>query len=126
MEEPGLLCWKCGVSLKGIPMPLSRRAECLACRAELHVCRLCHFYDPRVEGKCREDRAEEVREKERANFCDYFKLRPNAFKAKDVARTEAAKGQIDALFGGPEASETRQVPSALDALFGGKNRKPDE
>ena len=72
MEEPTLVCWKCGTALKGVPMPLSRRAECLACHAELHVCRLCHFYAPRVEGKCREDRAEEVREKERANFCDYF------------------------------------------------------
>jgi len=107
-------------------MPLSRRAECPQCQAELHVCRLCHFYDPRVEGKCREDRAEEVREKERANFCDYFKPRPGAFKAKDVARSEAAKGQIDSLFGGGGVSETREVPAELDALFGAKREKPKE
>jgi hypothetical protein len=126
MDEPKLVCWKCGSALKGVPMPLSRRAECLACHAELHVCRLCHFYDPRVEGKCREDRAEEVREKERANFCDYFKPRPNAYRAKDAARTETAKGQIDALLGGGEVNATRDVPSELASLFGAKREKPRE
>ncbi len=126
MDEPKLVCWKCGASLKGVPIPLSRRAECLACHAELHVCRLCHFYDPRVEGKCREDRAEEVREKERANFCDYFKPRPNAFRAKDAARTEAAKGRIDALFAGGEVDDAPNVPSELEALFGNKREKPKE
>jgi hypothetical protein len=126
MDEPKLVCWKCGASLKGVPIPLSRRAECLACHAELHVCRLCHFYDPRVEGKCREDRAEEVREKERANFCDYFKPRPNAFRAKDTARTEAAKGRIDALFAGGEVNDAPNVPSELEALFGNKREKPKE
>lgn len=124
MEEPKLVCWKCGAALQGVPLPLSRRAECLACHAELHVCRLCHFYDPRVEGKCREDRAEAVREKERANFCDYFKPRSNAFRARDAARAESAKGQIDALLGGGEVKVTRNVPAGLESLFDTKRDKP--
>jgi hypothetical protein len=62
-----LICWKCGASLAELPLPLGRLAECLACHAELHVCRMCEFYDPRVTNSCNEPRAEEVKDKESAN-----------------------------------------------------------
>ena len=42
-------------------MPLRRLDECKACRSELHVCRLCVEYDPRIAKHCREPTAEEVR-----------------------------------------------------------------
>ena len=48
MEAKDLSCWECGASLDGVPMPISRLSECLSCRAELHACRLCEFYDTRV------------------------------------------------------------------------------
>jgi hypothetical protein len=51
-----LICWKCGASLAELPLPLGRLAECLACHAELHVCRMCEFYDPRVTNSCDEPR----------------------------------------------------------------------
>jgi hypothetical protein len=122
MGNEALVCWKCGAPLKGVPLPLSRRAECPQCHAELHVCRLCQLYDPRVEGKCREERAEEVRDKERANFCDYFKPRPGAYRAQDLAKSQAAKSRVDALFGRAEAPVAENDPArgALDDLFGGK------
>jgi hypothetical protein len=81
MPRVRLVCWKCGAPLDEVPLPLSRQAECPACRAWLHVCRLCEFYDPRLTSKCREERAEEVRDREVANFCDYFKPRPDAYSA---------------------------------------------
>jgi hypothetical protein len=122
MSDDGIVCWKCGGALAGVPFPLSRRAECPQCRSELHVCRLCHFYDPRVEGKCREDRAEAVRDKEHANFCDYFKPRPGAFRAKDGAKGATAKARVDALFGGDvPTADNDPARTALDALFGGKD-----
>lgn len=123
MANESLVCWKCGTPLKGVPLPLARRAECPQCHAELHVCRLCHFYDPHVEGKCREDRAEEVRDKERANFCDYFKPRPGAYRAQDLARSQAAKSRVEALFGqaAAPAAEDDAARRALDELFGGKD-----
>ena len=125
-----LVCWKCGSSLKDVPVPFSRRAECPACHAELHVCRICHYYDPRVHGQCIEDRAEDVREKERANFCDYFKPRPNAFVRPEYAKTQAAKAKVDAMFGAkPAGDDVRSKEAAardnLDQLFGASGKKND-
>ena len=63
-----LKCWKCGASLAELSLPLRRIDECRACRAELHVCRMCEFYDTTVAKSCRETIAEEVKDKQRANF----------------------------------------------------------
>ena len=69
-------CWKCGASVQELLlMPgqrVARLAECQQCRSELHVCRACAFYDTRVARQCRETVAEEVQDKVRANFCNYF------------------------------------------------------
>jgi hypothetical protein len=123
----GLVCWKCGASVTELPLPLSRLAECPKCRAYLHACRLCEFYDPRLTDQCREERAEEVLDKEHANFCDWFKPRPNAYRPPDKGKTQAAKSQLDALFGGQAApgDKTDAARDRLDDLFGsnGKSKK---
>jgi len=119
-----LVCWKCGADLAELPRPLERMAECPQCRAYQHVCRLCQFYDPRLSGKCREDRAEEVLDKERPNFCDWFKAKPHAYRAPG-ATNPAAKSGLGALFGGDAAgtdSKTDPARDRLDDLFGGKDR----
>jgi len=116
-----LVCWKCGASVDALPLPLGRAAECPACRAELHVCRLCEFYDPRVSQACREPIADAVKDKERANFCGYFQPRPGAYQARDDSAAQAAHSQLDALFGGgsgepgADASNTDGVRSPGDA-----------
>ena len=66
------VCWRCGHSLEELSMPPGRLDECPECRSQLHVCRMCAFFNPEVIRACREDDADEVMEKERANFCDYF------------------------------------------------------
>lgn len=93
-----LSCWKCGASLSALTLPLRRREECAACRAELHVCKLCLEYDTRVAHQCREPTAEEVRDKEHANFCDHFKPRPGAFVPQS-AQVDVARAALDKLFG---------------------------
>lgn len=100
-----LVCWKCGAPLDDIPLPLARLAECLVCRTELHVCLSCEFYDTRVAKHCRETIAEEVKDKLRANFCDYFQLRANAFQPRDDTEERAARSQLDALFGGGQKED---------------------
>jgi len=126
------VCWSCGTGLAEEPLPLSRRAECRHCRAELHVCRLCSFFDPQVAESCREERAEFVREKDRANFCDYFTLAFGAYEAEDCAGQQSAERDLAALFGdrAPASEDDVQAPDAdrrdvdgtarraLDALFG--------
>lgn len=48
------------------------RDECDKCGTDLHACKCCRFYDPGAYNECRESSADIVREKERANYCDYF------------------------------------------------------
>lgn len=131
-----LNCWKCGAGLDGLPVPLGRRDECPACGADLHVCRMCEFYDTSVAKSCREPIAEEVTDKERCNFCDYFRARPSAHDSAAAAAGDAARAELEALFGvqrsNDGASSTTDAKSLadkrraeaddarrkLDALFG--------
>ena len=70
-----------------------------ACRAELHVCLMCEFYDTSVAKSCRETVAEEVKDKQRANFCDYFRPNDGAYRPGDQSAADKAKAELDALFG---------------------------
>ncbi len=120
------VCWKCGFSVDARMLSYRRLEQCGACEAELHVCRMCAYFSPRLPGGCSEDRAEEVMNKERANFCDYFTPRRDAFAPHDGASGRRAKADLEALFGqytGSPASESGDgdAPSAhrkrLDDLF---------
>lgn len=122
------VCWHCGASLAELTPPLSRFDVCKQCHAELHVCLLCQFYDPIVAKQCREPIAEEVRDKRRANFCDYFTVRLNAYQPASVIATQQARSELNTLFGGTSSSaDTGHAQSAADAaqaalrdLFGSK------
>jgi len=94
-----LVCWQCGASLAEFTLPLRRLEECRQCRAQLHVCRLCVEYDPRIAGGCREPTAEEVRDKLHANFCDHFKPRAQAYQATDSSAADRAREELEKLFG---------------------------
>jgi hypothetical protein len=100
MGAEELLCHRCGASLAVLSLPLSRRDECPACRAELHVCRMCIHYAPRWRRGCDEDDAPDVRDKATANFCDYFVPSRNAFDAGKAAEGTVAQAELDKLFGG--------------------------
>lgn len=115
MHDDGLVCWKCGASLGDEPLPLSRLAECRACRAQLHACRMCSFYDTRVAKACRETVAEEVKDKEGANFCGYFQPRQNAYVPSGSAAKDT-RAELDALFGG-SAKPASKSGNPLDDLF---------
>jgi hypothetical protein len=97
-EAKELACWKCGASLAALTLPLRRLEECPKCRSELHVCRMCVDYDTSVAKHCREPIAEEVRDKTRANFCDFFKPRPDAYAAPNTAEVERVRAELDKLF----------------------------
>lgn len=116
-----LICWKCGAALDDLPQPLSRRAECPACHAELHACRLCRHFAPDKAKQCREPVADEVKDKTRANFCDWFQ--PLALlHSAGGGKTTSQRTRLDALFGGEgQAAEPSSARQALDDLFG-KNK----
>jgi hypothetical protein len=129
MSSPPLVCWKCGGDISALPLPLSRFAECKACHASLHVCRLCEFYDTRVAKSCREPVAEEVKDKTRANFCDYFTAKPGAWIPPDETTRGKAQADLESLFGltaGKAAgspSTADAAKSELDRLFGLDKKK---
>ncbi len=109
-----LQCWKCGASLAGMLLPLSRRETCPSCRAELHVCKLCRHYDAHRAGQCRELAAERVADKARANDCGWFVPRPEAYKGGGAAMAQASRGALDVLFGGtPAKADAPQTPDDL-------------
>ena len=102
-------------------MPLSRLSVCLKCGSELYVCLMCRFHDPKLNDGCREERAEHVQEKARANFCEYLEPRAGAREAKDTAPETKARAELDALFGGPKHEAAPDaVTSELEKLFGNK------
>jgi hypothetical protein len=122
MANP-LVCWKCGATLTGVPLPLRQQALCPQCSAYLHACRMCLHFSRGLPKACTEQDAEEVLAKDRANFCDYFKPNPNAHGKG--ARKEAARGKLDTLFGQPkpDANHPNAAKNRLDELFGGTQKK---
>jgi hypothetical protein len=94
-----LVCWQCGASLTYLSLPFTRRDLCKQCSAALHVCKLCLFYDVSKAKHCREPIADEVQDKQRANFCDYFKEKPNAYVATSQDTVQRAKLELEKLFG---------------------------
>ena len=94
-----LACYRCGASLAVLTLPLSRHDQCPNCSADLHVCKMCVHFDERVPRKCREDGAEDVTEKERPNFCDWFKPSDTAFDPARKSEADAAQDALAALFG---------------------------
>ncbi len=123
-------CWRCGTAVKSDQLPITRLEQCLHCHADLHVCRLCRSWNPRYTSKCSHDHAEPPLDRERANFCQYFRPAAGAFRSAGTPAGESARTGLEALFGeSPEEhaadtsadsmTETERARQALDALFGG-------
>lgn len=113
-----LQCYRCGESLTALTLPLSRRDLCPSCGNELHVCRMCRSYDPAVAEQCREDDAEEVKDKERANFCDWFEPVGGRFDAAAKTSAQQAEQQLAALFGESDTDDNEDdTLKAAEDLF---------
>ncbi len=87
-------CFQCLKSISLATTEIGRREECPSCHSDMHVCKNCEFYDVKVYNECRESQAEVCREKDRANFCDFFRPKTglrsmNDEKAKMMAAAEA-------------------------------------
>jgi hypothetical protein len=120
-----LVCWKCGASLAGMPLPLSRRDTCPSCRVDLHVCKLCRHYDAHRAGQCRELAADRVADKTRVNDCGWFVPRPEAYRGGGAVMAQPGRSALDALFSNasgtnPPADDEPDKPASpasLDDLF---------
>ena len=75
---------------------VGRGDTCPFCNADAHCCQNCSFYDTAAYNECREPSADVVKEKERANYCDFFRPRSGSGKIDDKAA--ALKAAAEALF----------------------------
>jgi hypothetical protein len=89
-------CHACNKELPEV-LKVGRKEECPSCGADLRCCLNCVFYDRAVSKQCRETITELVREKEKANFCDYFVFAENRPAAADAGNALARK-KLDDLF----------------------------
>ncbi len=130
MTTPELLCWKCSGSLENVLVPFSRLARCEGCKVELHVCRMCEFFDTTVSNSCREPIAEKVNDKNRANFCGYFQPGTHRQANSDMI-IDANKESLEGLFGLKQGTtrlstgDVEQSRQELDSLFGLDDKKQD-
>ena len=76
---------------------IGRRDVCAFCGADLHCCLNCTFYDRAASKQCRETVTELVREKEKANFCEYFAFAENRAAAPGAGGEQVRKA-LDDLF----------------------------
>lgn len=97
-------CWKCGQDLKNLLLPFSRYEECNYCKADLHACLACKNYSSSVSDGCNEDRADFILDKDKANFCDYFRANPKSYQKQDNSEANQARAKLAELFG--EESQT--------------------
>jgi hypothetical protein len=86
--------------LSALTLPIERRDLCPECGIELHVCKMCIHFDASVTRQCREDGAEDVQEKERANFCEWFEPSESAFDIDKKSEADKAREALEALFSG--------------------------
>jgi hypothetical protein len=93
-------CWKCGATIDLKPGErFTSRDECAQCGSDLHSCRNCRFYDTSKNNQCAEPQAEWVRDKEAANYCDYFEPSSGSTaRAPTSSASENAKKKFDSLF----------------------------
>lgn len=110
-----IVCYRCGTSLASLSLPLSRQDSCPRCSVHLHVCKMCRHYDVSVPGQCREDDAEDVVEKERLNFCEWFVPAEGAFDAAAKAEADRSRQALDGLFGDGEVESDTSDAALTDA-----------
>jgi hypothetical protein len=71
--------------------------RCERCGSDLRVCLNCRFHDPSAYNECREPGSEPVRERDRANRCDYFSPGDREAGGPASAR-DGARSALEGLF----------------------------
>ncbi|HZS07705.1 MAG TPA: hypothetical protein VFD58_22910 [Blastocatellia bacterium] len=92
-----MVCHNCSREVK-LVAKVARTDECPHCDADLHCCKNCRFFDPGKNNQCSETSAEYVRDKTRANFCDYFEPNKRLPLNTRDSSTGAAKTDVRSAF----------------------------
>jgi len=90
-------CYKCGTAIE--LEKVSRRDECPSCGADLRVCLNCSFYAQSKANECAEPQAEPVKQKEKANYCDFFRFKEGVtrhHRPGEPAAEQKKSGKLEA------------------------------
>lgn len=96
-------CYKCQASLSNLiegassPITISRSEYCNSCSSDVKCCKNCLFYDENSYNGCTENQAETVPDKEKSNFCDWFKPNLRSSESKIKEKDNVLK-ELDSLF----------------------------
>ena len=90
------VCYFCGSEIDS-KLEIFRTTECPSCKRELKICKNCRFYSPGSKWDCHETIDELVIDKERANFCSFFKFSEKSGK-ESSADSSGAKEEFNKLF----------------------------
>ena len=90
-------CCFCGHELDIIDR-VGREEVCPHCNRDLKCCLNCAFYDPGASNYCREPQSEEVRDRDRSNFCDFFVFSDRETRIKNGDKVIKAKEEWEQLF----------------------------
>ncbi len=92
-------CARCGGVLSST-MEVFRTTACPDCGADLRTCLNCHFYQKGAHWDCRETISEAVRDKDKGNFCDWFRFRESSSSGRGGSKPGGnAKANFNKLFG---------------------------
>jgi len=100
------MCKKCGTPIT--VENITRTSTCPSCGRDLHSCINCKYYSPGSHYDCHETIEELVKDKERSNFCDFFKVN------SAIGKAVSPDGSINSSGGDDKAAKAR---AAFDALF---------
>jgi hypothetical protein len=76
---------------------------------------MCIYFDAQVPRQCLEDGAEEVQDKLKMNFCDWFKPSSSAFDPMMADQESRAKDELATLFGDGQREEPGSDTAIKDA-----------
>ena len=66
---------KCAACGAPAPASITLDSSCPKCRADLHACRLCNYFDPGARFECRKTIAARIVNKQARNTCELFEPR---------------------------------------------------
>lgn len=93
------ICHKCSAPLDiKVGHKAHRSDTCDSCNTDIKCCKNCVHYSLGAYNQCKENQAERVVDKERANFCDFFNMRGATASHNQQTLKQDQKAKLDDLF----------------------------
>ncbi len=108
-------CFKCGAAIE--LEKVSRRDECPGCGTDLRVCLNCAFYAESKANACMEPQAEPVKEKDRANYCDFFRFREIDFHGQVRGNLSSEHGEREGATRAPVVAQKKSGKAEAERLW---------